>query len=263
MQRTSRDHSARACPYSSRLNCPPSGSRWQPVADGEQPRLKPAPRATAAPARLTSVPDTAARRCRFMTYNCGPVVCHHHRIAASVAGASWAVRLSPDTASVRWLILLELACKRTKENPRIGGLKHQRLIKGHAAGNMREITQLCCHSSPPLLIVAARIKCGSGPGGRFKTSRRGAPSFHGPAGKNFLIVVTAFRAASGRCSVRLLSASPLPELLQTIDGHTTGAYPVAVPRAPRLSKLKRAFEGNVTTRRTMASSSQHRNIWLA
>ena len=51
----------------------------------------------------------------------------------------------------------KLACKRTKENPRIGGFKHQRLIKGHA-GNMREITQLCCHSSPPLLIVAARIQ---------------------------------------------------------------------------------------------------------
>nr|DAU76049.1 MAG TPA: hypothetical protein [Caudoviricetes sp.] len=51
----------------------------------------------------------------------------------------------------------QLARQRTKENPRIGGLKHQRFIKSHA-GNMREITQLGRHLSPPLLISSALIQ---------------------------------------------------------------------------------------------------------
>ena len=65
---------------------------------------------------------------------------------------------------------------------------------------------------------------------KMKTSRAALHRFTDLLGKNFLIVVTAFRA------LFLVGAQSgfyqhhrFLNFFQTIDGHTTGAYPVAVP----------------------------------
>ncbi len=74
------------------------------------------------------------------------------------------------------------------------------------------------------------------PGGRFKTGCTALHRFTDLLGKNFLIVVTAF------CALFLVGTQSgfyqhhrFLYFFQTIDGHTTGAYPVAVPRALRAS----------------------------